>query len=258
MKNPITIERFFSLTTSNRLALLLTCLLITCYCFGKPHTTAVHGILDLGSHNWAKDGIIDLNGDWAFYWDALYTPADFDSATIPPTAYADVPDFWNKNVPDNGMLEPAFGYATYRLTILCPPQEEKLQIKFLTVASAYKLFVNGQLIAEMGKVGTSQSTTTPAFHPAIYTVTPVDNRLDIVVQVANYTYNIGGLWDFIKLGTEKQIQVYHTKNIAQDFFIAGSFFLIAIFHIVIYYFFEEENPHSTLLYSVYSLASAHW
>ena len=148
----------------------------------------------------------------------------------------------------------AFGYATYKLKILCPPSNEKLDLKFLTVASAYKLFVNGKQILQVGKVGTSKATTTPAFIPVIIPVTPENNELNIVIQVSNFSYNTGGLWDFIKLGTQEQIHTFWIRNVSLNFFIAGSFFLMGIFYFVIYFFLRRRI--APLYFSVFCMLLA--
>ena len=251
MADPITTLKVFGTALSKRAVIVFSCLFIIHFTYGQPNITAKEGVLNLQNYSWAKNGITDLNGEWAFYWNKLYTPASFDSASITPFAYATVPGFWNNIIPNAGLFKPAFGYATYRLKVLCPPSDEQLALKFMTVASAYKLFVNGKQIAEIGKVGTSKATTTPAYQPVIVPVIPVNNTLDIVIQVANFNYSIGGLWDFIKLGTHEQINTNHIKNIAQDFFIAGSFFLIAIFYLVIYFFFRRRR--SPLYFALFCL-----
>ena len=241
IKNSTEIFGIFTLAGRKSIAFLLALLFIAGGSYGQQNATAVKGVLNLQNRNWAKDGLTDLNGQWEFYWNALYTPASFDTAHISPTAYAIVPGFWNSIVPQLGSFKPAFGYATYRLKVVCPPSDEKFALKFLTVASAYKLFVNGKQIAAIGKVGTGEATTIPAYQPVIVPVTPLNNELNIVIQVANFNYSTGGLWDFVKLGTAEQIDTYRIKNIAQDFFIAGSFFLIGLFYLVIYFFFRRRR-----------------
>ena len=99
---------------------------------------AKSGVIDLRNYQWSADGITDLNGEWAFYWGHLYTAASIDSAKIKAVVYAKVPGFWNSLIPGIGLIRPAFGYATYRLKVLCPSSNEKLDLKFLTVSSAYK------------------------------------------------------------------------------------------------------------------------
>lgn len=222
--------------------------------FGEKNELAKQGILDLTKHNWSANGITDLNGEWAFYWQKLYTPASFDSANIQPSVYSYVPGFWNKDIPGIGMFQPAFGYATYHLKVLCPASQEKLSLKFLTVASAYKLFVNGEQLFEIGKVGTTRATSYAAYDPIIVPVTPINNELDIVIQVTNFNYSTGGLWDFIKLGPQDQIHSYWLRNVGLNFFIAGGFFLIGIFYLIV--FFYNRKQLAPLYFSLFCLMLA--
>jgi signal transduction histidine kinase len=212
---------------------------------------AKKGVLDLRNWNWARNGITDLNGEWEFYWESLYTPSSFDSAKTKSPIYSNVPSYWNSYVPGAGLFNPGFGYATYKLKILCPRSNEQLALKFLTIGSAYKLFVNGKLVLRQGNVGTSKATSTPAFVPVIIPVVPQNNELDIIVQVSNYTYDEGGLWDFIKIGTEQQIHTFWIRNVSRDFFIAGSFFLMGIFYFVIYLFYRRRL--SPLYFSIFCI-----
>ncbi|MGI8950534.1 MAG: hypothetical protein ACR2FN_03005 [Chitinophagaceae bacterium] len=119
------------------------CFLFSCNTFfEKDKIIAKNGVLDLRTWNWQKDGTIDLSGNWEFYWKKFYTPSFFkDSSSQYKKDYAVVPDFWNKDIRDKN-ASAGFGYATYRLKILCPSAKENLAIKFSTVGSAYKLFVN--------------------------------------------------------------------------------------------------------------------
>jgi len=242
----------FSIISIKKIAYLLSLIIVcnTSFC----QIQAKKGILDLRNWNWTTNGIADLNGEWEFYWKSLYTPASFDSAKIEPSIYGKVPGFWNSLIPGIGLFEPGFGYATYKLKILCPPSNEKLDLKFLTVSSAYKLFVNGKQILRVGEVGTSKASTIPAFVPVIIPVKPENSELTIVIQVSNFTYNAGGLWDFIKLGTQEQIHSFWIRNVSLNFFIAGSFFLMGIFYFVIYFFFRRRL--SPLYFSVFCMLLA--
>ncbi len=240
MKQAEKFIQVFSIISIKKIACFFSFIIVCNTSFCQSKVQAKKGILDLRNWNWTTNGITDLNGEWEFYWKTLYTPSSFDSAEIKPSLYSEVPGFWNSLVPGIGLFDPAFGYATYGLKILCPASNEKLALKFLTVASAYKLFVNGKQILQMGKVGTSKATTTPAYMPVIVPVMPENNELNVVIQVANFNYSTGGLWDFIKLGTHEQIHRYWIRNVSFNFFIAGSFFLMGIFYFVIYFFFRRR------------------
>ncbi|MEO6638458.1 MAG: 7TM diverse intracellular signaling domain-containing protein [Ginsengibacter sp.] len=231
---------------------------VTFFCaiivFGQPGSFAKKGILDLRKWDWKTNGIAELNGEWEFYWDKLYTPSALDSALTLKADLINVPGFWNSKVPEAGIFKPAFGFATYRLKILCPSGSQQLDIKFLTIASNYKLFVNGKQLLEIGKVGMSKTTATTEYKPAIVAVEPVNDKLDLVIQVSNYNYNAGGLWDYIKLGTHEQVQSFWIKNVGTDFFIAGSFFLIGIFYLAI--FFYSTQRKASLYFSLFCMLLA--
>ncbi|MEO8764566.1 MAG: sensor histidine kinase [Ginsengibacter sp.] len=237
-----------------KIVCLLSLIIIYNISSGQSKVLAEKGVLDLRNWNWTKNGISDLNGEWEFYWKALYTPSSFDSATHVPSAYSKVPGFWNSLIPGLGMLDPGLGYATYRLKILCPPSGQKLDLKFLTIGSAYKLFINGKEALQIGKVGTTDITAAPDFMPYIIPVVPENNVLDIVIQVSNYTYDEGGLWDFIKLGPHEKVQTFWITKVAVDFFITGSFFLIGVFYFVIYFFFRRRL--SPLYFSIFCMILA--
>lgn len=209
-------------------------------CYSQPGKLAKKGILDLRNWDWKTNGIADLHGEWEFYWNTLYDPSKQDEPLNARPKYVYVPGFWNASIPGAGTFKPAFGFATYKLKIICPAGDEHLDLKFLTVASAYKLFVNGRQLLEIGTVGTSATTSTPDYLPAIVAVEPLNNELNLVIQVSNFNYSTGGLWDYIKLGPHKQVQSLLIKNIGIDFFIAGSFFLIGIYFLVIFFYFNKR------------------
>ena len=246
--------RVFTIASVKKIACILSFIFVCNESLCQSKVQGEKGVLDLRAWNWAKDGITDLNGEWEFYWESLYTPSSFDSGKIEPPVYADVPNFWNILIPGQQFFKPGFGYATYRLKVLCPSSNEKLDLKFLTVGSAYKLFVNGKQVWRVGDVGTSKATATAAFAPAIIPVVAENNELNIVIQVSNYTYNEGGLWDFIKLGPEHQIHTFWIRNVSRNFFLAGSFFLMGIFYFVIYFFFRRRL--SPLYFAIFCLLLA--
>ena len=105
---------------------------------------AKNGVLDLSNWNWKSNGVANLDGEWEFYWNTLYDPSKPGDLTNLHPDYIYVPGFWDSKVPGNTFLKPAFGFATYRLKIICPQNNPSLELKFLTISSAFKLFVNEQ------------------------------------------------------------------------------------------------------------------
>ncbi|MBG9378665.1 sensor histidine kinase [Panacibacter sp. DH6] len=228
-----------------KLFLGVAMLMLLSLCSNANEPAIEKGVLDLSNYKW-ENGLVDLRGEWEFYWSKFHNHSFFsDTATPHEKTFAYVPAFWNDEVPDNGAFKPAFGYATYRLLIKCPNAANKLAIKFLTVESAYDVYINGKQTARVGNPGVSAATTTADLRPIIINVQPENGVLDIVVHVSNFNNRVGGLWDDIKLGTEKQVEYRFISNIVLECFVAGAFFLTAIYYLILYSSFRKRY---TLLY----------
>lgn len=224
-----------------RLILGVAILLLTYFVANAAeHPLIQKGVLDLSKYSWEKDGITELTGEWEFYWNKFYPPAFFSGTYSRPDAYAFVPSFWNESVPGGGKWKPALGYATYRVLIKCPPDRQQLALKFLTVESAYRLFVNGKEILNVGYADTTLAGTVANLKPVIVNVTAENNTLDLVIQVSNFHNRVGGLWDFIRLGTPEQVQAKFVSNISLEFFVAGCFFLAGVYFLVLFAYFKKR------------------
>ena len=129
-----------------KLFLSLICFLLLSFPVSAQNKIIVqNGVLDLRTWNWQKDGIVNLTGNWEFYWKKFYSPGFFkDTSAAYTKHFAYVPSLWNKYIPAGQNPDGGFGYATYHLVILCPPAKELLALKFFTIESCYRLFVNGK------------------------------------------------------------------------------------------------------------------
>ena len=221
---------------------------------GQSHSFAKSGVLDLRNWNWQNDRVASLNGEWEFYWRQLINPKPGDTLINLQHPYIIVPGFWNSQVPGSGFFKPAFGFATYHIKVLCPPGSSDLDLKLLTIASAYKLFVNGEQLLQIGKLATSKNAAVPDYKPAIIHVEPVNGILDIVIQVSNFNYSAGGLWDYIKLAPHEQIQSLWITDLGIDFFLSGCFFLVGIYFLIIFFYFK--NKPASLYFSIFCLIVA--
>ncbi len=246
--------RIWAATYALKIACSLLTLMVSLHSFSQSAPLAHQGVLDLRKWNWQQDDVVDLNGQWEFYWNKLYTPSSFDSSKTISPAYINVPDYWNHYIPGSKVFGSGFGLATYRLKILCLSPGKRLALKFLTVASSCKVFVNGKESLTIGEVGANKQNSRADFRPAVIPVQPENNEVNLVIQVSNYTFDEGGLWDIIKLGTIHAINEDYIKNVEQDFFVSGSFFLMGIFYFVMFFFFRRRL--SPLYFSLFCILLA--
>lgn len=212
----------------------------------KTYPKARDGVLNLQESNWnfKTDGIITLDGMWDFYWSKLLYPEDFQFEH-PPTksAILKVPGSWNGTEINQEILS-GEGYATYKLSI--PIEESQigqtLALKISYAATASKVWVNGNLISEDGKVGMSRKDMLPHYNSQIHSF-KAENPIEIMIQVSNFNHKKGGLWQSLYLGLEEDIIKQNSSALFYDFFLFGVLCIMTIYHIGLYILRREENTY---------------
>jgi 7TM diverse intracellular signalling len=220
----------------------------------KTTTSALFaGILILFSNNLAvaevqplaKGGVIDLrniplsgarlplNGQWRFYDHQLLTPEKMDPSL---SSVTDFPKLWNRDVDSKGGM----GYASYSLKILVSKDARDLALEIPQMYSSYQLWVNGQLIAVNGKTGMSEEETTPQWRPQTISFANDQDTIEIVMTIANFHHNKGGIKESIYIGGDEFMQKHHqvvwTSNLVE--FLMLTF--LSLFFIVTYFVKERK------------------
>ena len=206
---------------------------------------AVDGVLDLRSWDFERKGPAELSGKWEFYWHSLLQPDDFTTENPPVgSGFIEVPSDWNGfNV--NGKKIAGDGYATYRLKILLGKTSKRMAFKFLDMAVAFSVYVYGKHLTSAGTPGKNFDTTVPKFHPHVVDFKPDSDRLDVIIQVSNFHYRKGGVWEAIHLGLADDIRALRQKTLYFNFFLIGSILIMGIYHLV---FFALRNKEKSALY----------
>jgi len=206
------------------------------------------GILDLRGWNFSQDGLINLNGEWQFYWNKLIDPGGFKYRDLPAqTGYIQLPGSWNGYQVDGKELE-GDGVATFRLEIRIDSPEETLALKVLDMATAYRIWVDETLVLSNGTVGKSLETMTPQFLPKVAAISTRADKILLTLQVSNFRHWKGGVWEPITLGTEKKIREKRERNLAFELFLFGSLLTIAFYHVGLFLFRPKEQ--SSLFFSL--------
>ena len=192
---------------------------------------AIRGVLDLTDWDFKRDGPVDLSGEYAFYWKQHLNPSYFSKPILPQkTGFIRVPGYWN-GYKVNGKTLHGDGYATYRLKILLKAEKEPLALKFLSMGTAYTLFLNDQKISSVGVAGNDRETTHPRYFPQVVEFSPETNQMDVIFQVSNFHHRRGGPWEPIHLGEEKEIQEIREDRLCFDLMLFGSIFIMALYQI---------------------------
>ncbi len=215
------------------------------------HASSVGGVLDLRKWDLQANGVVPLKGEWEFYRSQLLTPESFQTAHSSPdktpkfTGLVHVPGIWNSYIGSTGSPK-ATGYATYRLRILVPERENKIYgIKPDNIRSANRIFVNGTEIgasgdpAAPGKEGVQRNIPYAGF------VSINGGNIEILVQIANYSYSSGGMVYPISFGDYKAIMDIEKKEFFGDSLIAFGFMVSTVYFMLLYRLRRQET---SLLY----------
>lgn len=222
-----------------------------------PHPTKVQskeGVLDLSQVHVSQKPI-KLQGDWTFYWHKLLSPKDIRMRSASDgnhDSWISIPSSWLGYRLDGERLS-GTGYATFRLVIELSEQDgnERLALRLPTIFHAYKLWVNGELLAEIGEVGPDKSSVTPQLKTRLVFFQPKTDTVELVMQVANYHHNRGGITKNIELGGSDALTVKTNLKVAAEMFITASLLIIGFYNLLL--FVLRRKDRAPLYFGLFTL-----
>ncbi|WP_210411532.1 HD domain-containing phosphohydrolase [Oceanispirochaeta crateris] len=215
---------------------------------------AVNGVLDLSHWDFENKAVLELKGEWEFYWNNFYDNEDFyDGSKIEKTGNIIIPGVWNGYEVDGEKLS-GHGYGTYRLHVLLNPSIETISLKVLTMQTAGNIFLNGEKVISAGTPGVDSHTAIPAYKPQIIVYTPDRDYVDIVIHVSNYDHRMGGIWGTLLLGTEQGIKTLWMYSRDRNFIFLGAIFVMGLYHLGL--FFIRRRSREALYFSIFCFVIA--
>ena len=224
----------------------------------SPPPRAVQGVLDLSGWNFDQNGSVVLNGEWEIYWHQLLAPEDFSNPLRPePTGFIPVPNKWVGQV-INGVPITYQGYATFKLKVRLPADNFPLVIQIDNGIGARKIWLDDELLAAIGEMGTSAETVREGLGaPIMYDAGTVDQVREFVVQIANYSlYPHFGSFFKISIGEYEDLRFGNTIRAGVDIFILGALIFMGFYHAILYLF--RKTYHSNLYFSAICLLYGFW
>ncbi|MDP5033218.1 diguanylate cyclase [Paraglaciecola sp.] len=188
---------------------------------------ATEGRLDLSALDLTESEPVPLKGKWQFYWQQ-FVESENVATEIPATHdFIQTPLSWERQEYLSEPL-PSEGFATYRLRVNIKTTNEALALSLPVMGSAYRLYINQQLVDEVGQISTDKSKAIPDYSPKIVVIDNPGEQLDLILQISNYDLAWGGQWSPITLGSaDKQFQTELIK-LLRSVTIAAIFFTIAV------------------------------
>lgn len=197
---------------------------------------AVNGRMELAGWNMNEVDIINLDGEWEFYWEQLLTPEDFltHDLDVPElTGYMTVPGLWNGKAFREQKI-PVFGYATYRLVLENIPLQGVLGLKKGNARFSSKIYVNGRELLTDGVPAKQSKEYKSGNTPQMGFFNCEGGRIEILVQVANYEYMNSGIPVSLELGRESAMLHKHQKDQLYAFGVFIILCTIALLHLIFF------------------------
>jgi hypothetical protein len=216
------------------------------YAVSVPHertdVKAVCGVLDLRDANLDGD-VFALGGEWEFYWDRLYEPADFAEG-IPDgkKTFIKTPMAWN------GAGYPRIGRATYRLLLRLPEIKPGLYVPEILAASS--VWVNGEKVFSAGSIGTDAEDSVPCSKNEILPLSLRGGVAEIVVQASNFHRMNGGVCHAFRVGSESRLIRWAFSRWFMLSGLAGAFFLVGVYHVMLY--LSRREMRNDFIYLVFA------
>jgi class 3 adenylate cyclase/CheY-like chemotaxis protein len=222
----------------------------------KDSPKVENGILNLTFWDFEKQGAVNLEGNWEIYWKKILRPEQSNSiANQTPSAYFEFPSSWRGRLLENEIVD-GNGYATFRVKILLPAKvnkqtKKKLAMRMKEQATAYELYLDNELLASKGKVGTSAKESIPGYGTNTFFFETEKETLDLVIIVSNYHHRNGGIWSVPVLGTHEQIQQLKYERNSIEFLLGGSILIMTLYHFMLFLF--RKNDHTSLYFALFCL-----
>lgn len=218
-----------------RLVVAIMLPLILVVCLGLTHFLSLDkaselvesndGVWDLREYDLSNEGV-QISGDVEYIPNELLTPKEY-----------------KKRKKEAVLSDEAFPeqYGTSRI-VLKMPSNGWYTFSRISIDYSERLYVNGELLTEVGSPGTTKDTTVSNIGRIVFTAEAKDGVIEIVQQYANFVHRLGGYHSGWYVGTDwllKDVQ-------AADFAILlemGAYLALFLFHILLFLMLPSYRPN---------------
>ena len=150
---------------------------------------AAGGVLFLSEQDLWDNRFIYLTAGWEIYRGMLLEPEDFAYSPPEPDEIVFIGQYGGLEGRSGSDNHP-HGSATYRLNISLPNETESYMLELPEIYSAYRLYVDGELITGMGVPDMDGYRAETGNSKAVFRTS---GRLEIVIAVSDYSHYYSGM-----------------------------------------------------------------
>lgn len=219
---------------------------VLCSCIvavSEPSAAVPHGalgIIDLSGWDFKVGGLVDLDGEWEFYWNSLIPAKELCAS---PAGAAKtlrmVPGVWNR-AGEHAPALPVNGYATYSLTLSGVTPGSPIALFIPEMSTAYRMWLDTVFVASNGVVAESRDSTVPKYMPQAVIVFPCRTDARLTIHVANFHGIEGGMPRSIVAGDPERLMRSTITGRIFNGFMIGALMIISLYFCGIYALGKRE------------------
>ncbi|WP_250657130.1 diguanylate cyclase [Alkalimarinus coralli] len=201
------------------------------------YQTDARPVAQAGSFNLTEfdltEQAVSLDGEWNFFPGEYLSAFQVNERLMSENTHViELPHSWDMSEFQT-VQDSAHGFGTFHLKITIGDVANPLAIRLPTIGTAYSLFVNETHLTTVGLPGTNSSNTKPAYQPKVISFSPPAKTFDLTLRVANFSYNWGGVWYSIGLGSPEVIYDEQQHSLLLSVFLSGFLFAVAAFNLIL-------------------------
>lgn len=180
--------------------------------------------------------LLRLEGEWAYYPGRLLEAEEI----LNELHHADpisvrVPHTWSEA--DQAESD----VATYALRVRNAPSGEHLALRIGNGASAYRVYIDGALVAASGEVERTGGSERAASVPQTAAFTVSQRDFHLIVQVRRESDGMGGLWFPIQFGLERDALRIDTAIVVKEAALAGAMLMMGLYYFCFYLVVRKDR-----------------
>lgn len=198
--------------------------------------------LEKNLQKFGYDDIISIQGPWDFYWNKLiYHDELLNRPDTLDKIEVQTPSYWS-DYTINGLTLPGLGFGTFTKTIvLSSGKKEPIGVLIPAIDVAYRFYINGQMMASVGTVGTTDKEEVPGYMNSLVEYWPQTDTLQLLFHVSNFHHRRGGIWKEVKFGELQHVKNYFLRDHVFDFISLGVLLAFGLFYLIFSFFNKEEK-----------------
>lgn len=232
--------RLFCLVLTVILTLLVSVMSTPAYSAQTP------GSLDLRQYEWGQGLVYNLDGDWIWAPHQWLSHDELDSLPLSERSYTHVPGFWNETEADF----PIFGHGTLAIRLYLP-EGETFHVQLSDIGSAYKLFSNGQQLAQVGTPSTFAEHAESMFLPKLAEIRSIGQPIWLILHVSNHDYKQIGVRRSIHITDESGYRWLREIPLLLEIFFCGVLLTLGCLSIARY--IRKRNERASLYLGLFSM-----